>query len=204
MSVIQGASLMVLVLYLLAFFAGSLLAARAANRPVWLFGAARGRDRIAAIGFRAGFAVALAGPVVLALLPDLAGLDPLWRPGLVWLAMPGHLLAIAGAMLAFAAQMAMGASWRVGVREDAVGDLVTGGLYTISRNPTFLGQAALLLGVALAVPSGPGAAALLLFLTSARMQIRSEETLLKQTHGDAFDRFAARVPRWIGTPRSYR
>jgi len=36
----------------------------------------------------------------------------------------GHLLAILGAMIAFAAQMAMGASWRVGVDPAAVGSLV--------------------------------------------------------------------------------
>ncbi|WP_245853276.1 methyltransferase family protein [Maliponia aquimaris] len=190
-----------LVLYLGAFFAGSALAARAAQRSVWLFGTARGKDRIAAVGFRASFALALGGPLLWIAAPAVSVFDPVWQRGPHWLAMAGHMLAVAGAMLAFASQMAMGASWRVGVRPDAVGALVTGGLYTVSRNPTFLGQAALLAGLALANPSLPGIAALLLFLTSAELQIRSEEAVLRETHGAAFQTFASRVPRWIGWPR---
>ncbi|WP_107974426.1 methyltransferase family protein [Allosediminivita pacifica] len=198
MTLLQRMTLSILVLYLLAFFVGSALAARAAGRPVWLFGSARGADRLAAMGFRASFALALFGPVLSALLPTL---DPLWRNSPDWLAVPGHLVAVAGAMLAFAAQMAMGASWRVGVRSDAVGDLVTGGLYTLSRNPTFLGQALLLFGVVIALPSFAGLAAAVLFVVSAETQIRSEEAVLRKTHGAAFANFTGRVPRWIGWPR---
>lgn len=201
MSVIQFATLLVLTLYLIAFFAGSALAAKSAGRSIWLFGSARGADRLAAIGFRASFALALAGPLLYAIAPTLPGLDPLWRPNPEWLALPGHLIAVSGAMLAFAAQMAMGASWRVGVHAEATGDLVSEGIYTLSRNPTFLGQTALLVGVAFAAPTLPGIIAALLFFSSAQMQIRSEEAVLLQTHGEAFKVFCARTPRWIGSPR---
>ncbi|NRP12398.1 hypothetical protein XMM379_001461 [Aliiroseovarius sp. xm-m-379] len=201
MSAIQTASLLVLALYLLAFFAGSALAARSAGRSIWLFGKARGLDRLAAIGFRASFGLALVAPPLYLIAPDVANIDPLWWPGLGAAAVPGHLIAVGGTMLAFAAQMAMGASWRVGVLAEATGALVSDGLYTFSRNPTFLGQAMLLAGVALALPSLPGLLAVLLFVGSAQIQIRSEEAALLAHHGDAFNAFRTRTPRWVGRAR---
>jgi protein-S-isoprenylcysteine O-methyltransferase Ste14 len=101
-------------------------------------------------------------------------------------------------MVAFAAQMSMGSSWRVGVVGGETGDLVSGGLYRFSRNPTFVGQAALLAGVTLAVPSVPTVLAPLLFLWSATTQVRSEEAALRMAIGPDYDRYTASVPRWIG------
>lgn len=141
------ATLGVLALYLLAFAGLGRLAARAAGRPVWLFSAARRRDRVAALAFRATFALALLTP-----LAGAARAEPWAWPALVPLALTGHLLAVAGALLAVAAQAAMETSWRVGGR-DGADALVTGGLFDLSRNPTFVGQGALLADVALALPS---------------------------------------------------
>lgn len=191
------ASLGVLVLYLAAFFAGSAMAAKAAGRPVWLFARSTGAEARAAFGFRLAFGLALLGPLLLTAFPSIAGLDPFWSPHGRLLGLPGHLIAVAGAMLAFAAQMAMGASWRVGVEEGAVGALVTSGLYDLSRNPVFLGQLVLLAGVALAIPSVPGAAAVGLFWWSATLQIRSEERILTQTLGQPYRHYLAKVPRWF-------
>jgi protein-S-isoprenylcysteine O-methyltransferase Ste14 len=101
-------------------------------------------------------------------------------------------------MVAFAAQMSMGSSWRVGVVGGETGDLVSGGLYRFSRNPTFVGQAALQAGVAMAVPSLPTVLAPVLFLWSASTQVRSEEAALRMAIGPDYDRYAASVPRWIG------
>lgn len=193
-----GASLGLLVLYLAAFFAGSALAAKAAGRSVWLFGHASGSDAHAAFGFRLAFGLAILGPLLLTLAPGIAALDPIWSPhGLLDGAL-GHFIAMAGAMLAFAAQMAMGASWRVGVAQDAVGALVTGGLYDLSRNPVFLGQLVLLAGVSLAIPSLAGVIAVGLFWASASAQIHSEEQILAQTLGQPYRHYLATVPRWIG------
>ena len=193
------AALAVLMLYLVLFFWGSTRAARAAGRPVWLFGTATGRDRLAAHGFRAAFGLAGAGPLLWLTIPPLHKLDPLWTEGrFLVLGLAGAALATLGALVALAAQRAMGASWRVGVREGETGALVKGGLFRVSRNPTFLGQLLLLTGVALAIPSLPTFAGALLFLWSAQTQIRSEETALSNAHGEDYDRFLRHVPRWIG------
>ncbi|KRW97159.1 isoprenylcysteine carboxylmethyltransferase family protein [Paracoccus sp. MKU1] len=189
----------ILAIYLAGFFWGTTEAARAAGRPVWLFGMASGTGRLAAFGFRMAFVLALAGPLLWLVVPVLHQADPFWTEGRFMLAgIVGAVTAATGAALAFAAQMSMGASWRVGVAPGETGALVTGGLYRISRNPTFLGQAILLAGVALAILSLPTALALLLFLWSASVQIRDEERVLRAAHGAAYDAWAARVPRWIG------
>jgi protein-S-isoprenylcysteine O-methyltransferase Ste14 len=61
-----------------------------------------------------------------------------------------------------------------------------------------VGQAALLAGVTLAVPSVPTVLAPLLFLWSATTQVRSEEAALRMAIGPDYDRYTASVPRWIG------
>lgn len=199
MSTFGFASLGVVLLYIVLFFVASHWAARAAGRPVWLFGRATGEDRWNALGFRLAFGLAVFGPLLQTVFPRLHQHDPLWLElgGPLWGSL-GHFVTIAGAMLAFAAQVSMGASWRVGVAEDAVGQLVTGGPFEISRNPVFAGQLLLLLGVALAIPSVPSLMAVVLFWLSARSQIRTEERILENQFGPQYQSYQARVPRWMG------
>lgn len=195
------AALIILGVYLGLFFWGGVLAARAAGRSVWLFGAATGKDRWAAFGFRAAFALSFAGPLIWLILPFLHKADLLWTEGrFPLLGLMGVVLSAVGAMVAFAAQMSMGASWRVGVKAGETGALVQGGLFRFSRNPTFLGQLLLLAGVALAIPALPTLAGVALFFWSASVQIRSEESVLAASNGDDYRAFQASVPRWIGLP----
>lgn len=188
--------------YLSLFFWGSALAAHLSGKPIWLFSRAVGRARLAAIGFRAAFALSFFGPLLWLAVPWLHEVDPLWTEGKVpALGVIGIFIAGIGAMVAFAAQMSMGSSWRIGVAGGETGDLVTGGLYRLSRNPTFVGQAALLAGVGLTVPSVPTALAPILFLWSASTQVRFEEVALREALGPDYDRYTAWVPRWIGIRR---
>lgn len=196
------AALAVLMLYLLLFVLGSSRAARAAGRPIWLFAAATGRDRRAAHGFRAAFVLTGLGPLLWLAAPPLHKLDPLWTEGrILALGLLGLAVAAVGAFVALAAQRAMGASWRVGVREGETGALVQGGLFRVSRNPTFLGQLLLLIGVALAIPAIPTLVGAVVFLWSAQTQIRSEEAALRKANGADYDQFLRHVPRWIGWPQ---
>ncbi len=199
------AALIILGAYLCLFFWGGKFAARAAGRRIWLISSATGSDRWAANGFRAAFALSFAGPLLWLVVPVLHKADPLWTEGrLPFLGLVGAILAAVGAMLAFAAQMSMGASWRVGVRQGETGALVQGGLFRYSRNPTFLGQLILLSGVALAVPASPTIAGIVLFFWSASLQIRSEEAVLSASNEAEYRAFRSAVPRWIGFSRGGR
>ncbi len=193
------AALTILGVYLGLFFWGGVIAARAAGRSVWLFGEAAGKDRRGAFGFRAAFAMSFAGPLIWLILPFLHEADPLWTEGgFPLLSLLGVVLSAVGAMIAFAAQMSMGASWRVGVKAGETGALMSGGLFRLSRNPTFLGQLLLLAGVAVAIPALPTIAGVALFFWSASVQIRSEEAVLAASNGDDYRAFRDSVPRWVG------
>ena len=190
---------LVLLGYLALSAWGNAKASRAAGRSVWLFGQAKGRDRLAAMGFRGAFAMAALGPMLWLAAPVLHKADPLWTEGAYpVLGLIGVLVAAIGAGIAIAAQMSMGASWRVGVPADGTGALVQGGLFRISRNPTFLGQGLLLIGVVLAIPALPTLLAVALFGAAAVLQIRSEEVILTRTLGQPYQTYCRQVPRWIG------
>lgn len=198
------AAFVLIAAYLLLFVIMSRAAARAAGKNVWLFSSATGLDRLAAYGFRISFTIALVWPVALLALPGLASLDFLTVAGSPLLASAGLFVAAVGAMIAFASQVSMGASWRVGVKDGELGALVSGGFYEYSRNPTFVGQALLLIGTAAIAPSSGALLAAILFLWSAYSQVRSEEIALQQTHGSAYTLFCRRVPRWLGIPAQVR
>lgn len=195
------ASFTLIAAYLLLFMAMTTVAAKAAGTNVWLFSNASGSEKLAAIGFRAAFALAAVAPLVLWAAPDFALRDPAAEFSNPILSAVGIFVSAVGAMIAFAAQVSMGASWRVGVKSGALGALISGGLYDYSRNPTFCGQALLLIGTAAAAPSIATFLAAVLFVWSASTQIRSEEKVLLQTYGNAYADYCRRVPRWLGTPK---
>ena len=81
---------------------------------------------------------------------------------------------------------------------EAATSLVTGGIYRYTRNPMYVGFAALLLGwaVYLAVPwvlLGP--VAFILFIT--RFQIIPEERALSSKFGREYREYQERVRRWL-------
>ncbi|KAM3113555.1 methyltransferase family protein [Phormidesmis sp. 146-33] len=84
------------------------------------------------------------------------------------------------------------------VNPEAASSLVTGGIYCYTRNPMYVGFAALLVGWAayLAVPwvlLGP--IAFILFTT--RFQIIPEEHVLDAKFGQAYSEYKEKVRRWL-------
>jgi protein-S-isoprenylcysteine O-methyltransferase Ste14 len=96
-----------------------------------------------------GLVAALAAPL-LELAGVLAPWPPLARPG--WRAL-GLACGGAGFALTLAAQLQMGASWRVGVDVRERTELVTSGLFRFVRNPIFSAMLLALAGLALLVPN---------------------------------------------------
>ncbi len=76
--------------------------------------------------------------------------------------------------------------------------MVSSGIFGLSRNPIYLGDALILAGLGLrwdsplAIVSVP----VFMWLVTHRF-IRGEEARLRERFGEAFDRYAARVRRWI-------
>jgi len=110
----------------------------------------------------------------------------------------GIVLAVAGGLITFLAQLRMGASWRVGVNESERTELITGGWFSIARNPIYTSMIAGFLGFALMVPTWLGLSGVVAMLIGLELQVRAvEEPYLLRTHGDEYRSYAARVGRFV-------
>ena len=111
----------------------------------------------------------------------------------------GGLLLFGGLALTVAAQLGMGASWRIGIDETASPGLVTAGLYKFCRNPIYLGLMLSLFGLTVLLPTWLSLALAAGAVWGMRTQTIEEEVYLEKTYGHAFRRYAARVGRfWPG------
>jgi protein-S-isoprenylcysteine O-methyltransferase Ste14 len=110
----------------------------------------------------------------------------------------GIALAAAGGLAVFGAQLGMGESWRVGVSEEERTDLITGGWFSVCRNPIYTAMIAGWSGFALMVPTWLGFAAVVVIATGLELQVRFvEEPYLLRTHGDEYLAYASRVGRFV-------
>jgi protein-S-isoprenylcysteine O-methyltransferase Ste14 len=71
------------------------------------------------------------------------------------------------------------------------------GPYRFSRNPMYLGELAIWTGWSMLLGSRRVAAAAVLAGFGARRAVAREERTLESRFGDAWRRYASRVPRWI-------
>lgn len=76
--------------------------------------------------------------------------------------------------------------------------LVTGGIYSVTRNPMYVGMLIILLAFALWLGAISAVLAVVAFVLAIdRFQIRGEEQALIRTFGKPFEDYAACVPRWL-------
>lgn len=94
-------------------------------------------------------------------------------------------------------QTQMANSWRIGIDEKNKTELVTSGMFSISRNPIFLGIMIANIGLFLVIPNAFTLVIILLSTTSINTQIRLEEAFLKHEFGNEYKEYAKKVRRWI-------
>lgn len=95
------------------------------------------------------------------------------------------------------AQAHMKDSWRIGIDAVTKTELVTDGLFSISRNPIFFGMIMSLIGLFLATPNALTLIFLILGYILIQIQIRLEEEFLIQEHGQAYIKYKQKVRRLI-------
>ena len=79
------------------------------------------------------------------------------------------------------------------------GQLVTTGVFHVSRNPMYLGFALLLLGLGLKLRSLPALGIALAFvLITDRWYIAFEERWLRAKFGESYEHYARKTLRWFG------
>lgn len=149
---------------------------------------------IAGVGFTVALLVGAAAPVLalLDLVEPIAALDTTAAH------VAGFVLAVGGIGLTFYAQVAMGASWRIGVDPAERTQLVTTGPFALVRNPIFAAMLPTALGLTLLVPSWVAIAGLLGLVLALELQVRVvEEPYLLRAHGPTYATYAARVGRFL-------
>lgn len=141
--------------------------------------------------FALALVVGLAAP-----LAHLAGLAPLVEAPL--LGAVGALVAVAGVGASLAGRRSMGSSWRVGVDDGELTDLVASGPFGVVRNPFFTATVATAVGLAAMVLNVVSLVAVLALVTAVELQVRCvEEPHLRRLHGERYERYAARVGRFV-------
>lgn len=115
-----------------------------------------------------------------------------------WSQRAGVGLMMVSMVVTLRAQTDMGRSWRIGVDENERTELVTGGLFRLSRNPIFASMASFATGTALAAPNvltATGAAAV---ISGVQLQVRQiEEPYLIGVHGDSYRTCMKGVGRFV-------
>lgn len=109
----------------------------------------------------------------------------------------GWVCLIAALLWMLVAQAQMGASWRIGIDSTNRTELVSKGLFSVSRNPIFLSTRLALLGFFMVAPNAFTLAILAAGEIVIQVQVRLEEKHLSGLHGVAYDQYCSQVPRWL-------
>lgn len=127
------------------------------------------------------------------------GLGRLVPHGPGWQGFPGWILILSGLSVMIAAA---GTMWRKRTTLDPHGQpaaLVTTGVFALSRNPIYLGDALILAGLCL-IFAAPVAALILVpvfMIVISRRFIAAEEARLATAFPDMFAQYRAHTRRWI-------
>jgi protein-S-isoprenylcysteine O-methyltransferase Ste14 len=95
------------------------------------------------------------------------------------------------------AQVHMRDSWRIGIDTETKTELVTTGLFGLSRNPIFFGMILSLIGLFLTTPNALTGLFLILGYVLIQVQIRLEEEFLTKEHGQEYLNYKQKVRRLI-------
>ena len=111
--------------------------------------------------------------------------------------MSGLVLMAAGIIFFVLALAAMKLNWRAGYNDEQHTQLVTKGVYQISRNPAFVGFDLLYIGCAFALPNLLNFAATIFAVALFHVQILGEERYCERTFGQAYTNYQFRVKRYL-------
>jgi protein-S-isoprenylcysteine O-methyltransferase Ste14 len=95
------------------------------------------------------------------------------------------------------AQYQMSNSWRIGIDEKNKTELVTSGIFSISRNPIFLGMIISVIGIFFIIPNALSFFTAIATYFIIHIQIRLEEMFLKGQHGEQYLAYKKNTRRLI-------
>ena len=133
----------------------------------------------------------LAGKVPLPLLHDR------FAPLSIWTAALGAALTFAGLAFAIWARFIIAGNWSSYVELKQDHELIVEGPYAFVRHPIYTGLLLAFVGSALAVGEWRGVLSVAIVAASFWRKLRFEEGVMRRQFGEAYARYAARVPALI-------
>ena len=119
-----------------------------------------------------------------------------------WVRYGGLIIAIAGDIVFVISVLTMKDSWRAGVSETDKTELVTDGIYQISRNPAFLGFDLVYIGIWLMFSNWVlGAFSVFAILMFHLQIVKVEEPFLVSAFGNDYVEYKKKVNRYLGRRR---
>ena len=124
-------------------------------------------------------------------------LNDRFAPLALWLATLGAAVTFAGLAFAIWARFVIAGNWSSYVELKRDHELIVAGPYRWVRHPIYTGLLLAFIGSALAVGEWRGVLAVAIVAASFWRKLRLEEAIMRRQFGDAYVRYAARVPALI-------
>ena len=109
----------------------------------------------------------------------------------------GEAIAVSGLVIFILAFLSFGDSWRIGIDRKTAARLVTGGIFSISRNPIYVAFNLLFIGVFLMNGTWFFLIFVFLAILAVHMQTLREEKFLAQCYGEEYEQYRRRTPRYL-------
>lgn len=109
----------------------------------------------------------------------------------------GVVFCILGLIIFLFSLITFGKSFRVGIDEDQPGELVTSGVFSISRNPIYAAFLFILMGIFLIIPNWILLMYLVVGFWFINRQVRREEDSLVKIYGDEYKEYCKKVRRYL-------
>ncbi len=110
----------------------------------------------------------------------------------------GLILAIIGILTFISSLISFDNSFSVGIDDEKPGELITNGLFSISRNPIYLSFFLFFFGMAFMHPNIVIICIVLLFFVPViHRQVLREEKSLKETYGQKYIEYCSKVRRYL-------
>ncbi len=146
--------------------------------------------------------------VLLALLVIVGGIYTFYTEGVKYLLpiwylekpvfqITGMVILLVALVWIAIAQRQMSNSWRIGIDENNKTRLVTEGVFSMSRNPIFLGMLSTLLGLFLVIPNALTFMVVVTGFIVVQIQVRLEEDFLVHSHGESYKNYCSKTKRWF-------
>ena len=122
---------------------------------------------------------------------------PIWYLETPIVQILGYVLLCISLIWVSIAQYQMSDSWRIGIDEKNKTALVSSGIFSLSRNPIFLGMLLTLLGLFFVIPNIISFTIFVVSFVTIQIQVRLEEDFLRKIHGSIYKEYCNATRRWI-------